>query len=304
MCGDQHLARRQFTQCFLYIFKENEQFFRQNISEKTAKWMSADHTFKVAANIGCMLPDGSWSLQFDSLYIVFNESGQVLTYKLTKGTAISKVEDILKNLRHRLDQQKASCDTIFVDDCCKVRSKLQHIFPNMSVKLDLFHAIQRVTLKVPKDRWHYLSLSFIDDFKMIFRADADQGEIRKMDTPDEQTIMSNLERLTERWKDVKYDNGEAVLNGNVVHEIENLKVHIERGCLSRIPPGGGSTRNENLHKNLRAVIARSRLGCELAEALLATFFYIWNERRSASAFTIRLYKAYPILQSIVTRTRL
>ena len=45
-------------------------------------------------------------------------------------------------LKRRLDQQKASCDTIFVDDCCKVRSKLQQIFPNVLVKLDLFHAIQ------------------------------------------------------------------------------------------------------------------------------------------------------------------
>lgn len=152
----------------------------------------------------------------------------------------------------------------------------------MPVKLDLFHVIQRITSKVPKDRHHYLSSSFIDDFKMIFRADEDQGEIREMDTPDEQTIASNLQHLTERWKDVKYDNGEAVLNENVMHEIDNLKVYIERGCLSRIPPGGGSTRNENLHKHLRAVIARSRLGCELAEALLATFFYIWNERRSTS----------------------
>ena len=268
-------------QCFLYIFKENKQFFRQNMSEKTAKWMSADHTFKVAANIGCMLPDGSWSTQFDSLYIVLNEVGQVLTYKLTKGTAMSRVEDILKNLKCRFDQQKVTCDTIFVDDCCKVRSKLQQIFPNLSVKLDLFHAIQRVTSKVPKDRKHYLSSSFIDDFKMIFRGDLDQGEIREMETPDEQTIMSNLERLTERWKDIKYDTGEAVLNANVMHEIVNLKVHIERGCLSGIPVGGGSTRNENLHKNLRAVIARSRLGCELAEALLATFFYIWNERSAS-----------------------
>ena len=152
-------------QCFLYIFKENEQFFQQSISEKTAKWMSANHTFKVVSNIGCMLPDGSWSTQFDSLYIVLNETGQVLTYKLTKGTALSKVEDIhvLKNLKSRLDQQKASCETIFVDDCCKVCSKLQQIFPNMSIKLDLFHAIQRVTSKVPKDRRHYLSSSFIDD---------------------------------------------------------------------------------------------------------------------------------------------
>ena len=67
--------------------------------------------------------------------------------------------------------------------------------------------------------------------------------------------MSNLEHLTERWKEVNYDNGETVLNENVLHEIENLKVHIERGCLSKISQGGGSTRNENLHKNLRAVIA-------------------------------------------------
>lgn len=73
---------------------------------------------------------------------------------------------------------------------------------------------------------------------MIFQADADQGEIREMDTPDEQTTMSKLECLAERWKDVNYDNGEAVFNGNVLHEIENLKVHIERGCLSRISQGG------------------------------------------------------------------
>ena len=52
--------------------------------------------------------------------------------------------------------------------------------------------------------------------------------------------------------------------------------------LSRIPTGGGSARNENLHKNLRSVIARSKLGCEPAEALLATFFYVWNERRNTS----------------------
>ena len=147
------------VQCFLYIFRENKQFFRQNISEKAAKWMSADHTVKVAANIGCMLPNGSWSTQFDSLYIVMNEIGQVLTYKLTKGTAISKVQDILNNLKRRLDQQKASCDTIFVDD--KVCCKLQQIFPNVLVKLDLFYAIQRVTSKVSKGKRQYLSSSFI-----------------------------------------------------------------------------------------------------------------------------------------------
>ena len=47
-----------------------------------------------------------------------------------------------------------------------------------------------------------------------------------MDTSDEQTIMRNLECLTERLIDVNYGNAEAVLNGNVEHEIEHLKIDI------------------------------------------------------------------------------
>ena len=270
-------------QCFLCVYKENRLFLGQHMSDTTAaSWISADHTFKVAANIGCYLPDGSWANQFDSLFIVLNELGQVLTYKLTKGTAMNKVEDILKNLKCRLEQQGTMCHTIFVDNCCTVRGKFTEIFPDALIKLDLFHAIQRVTSKVPKDRKHYLSPSFINDFRMIFRADGDQGVTREMDTPDEGTLMSNLEKFAERWRHVCYDSGEPVLNGNICRELENLKIHIKKGCLSRIPTGGGSARNENLHKNLRSVIARSKLGCELAEALLATFFYVWNERRNTS----------------------
>ena len=156
---------------------------------------------------------------------------------------MSRVEDILKNLKCRFDQQKVTCDTIFVDDCCKVCSKLQQIFPKCQLSLTCLMPSKELPLKCQRTEKHYLSSSFIDDFKMIFRADADQGEIRAIETPDEQTIMSNLERLTERWKDVKYGTGEAVLNANVMHEIVNLKEHIERACLSGIPVGGGSTRN-------------------------------------------------------------
>lgn len=126
-----------------------------------------------------------------------------------------------------------------------------------------------------------MSSAFINDLKLVFRAEGDSEEERKMSTPNEATILRNVELLQQRWKDIKYDSDEAVLNPDVCNEIEKLKKHINKGCLSRIPPGGGSNRNENLHKNLRAVIARSKLGCELAEALLATFFYIWNERRSS-----------------------
>ena len=46
---------------------------------------SADHTFKVSVNIGFQNPaTGQWEGQYDSLYIVMNEIGQVATWKFTK----------------------------------------------------------------------------------------------------------------------------------------------------------------------------------------------------------------------------
>ena len=287
MYGGLLLAQTQYYSVFNTSLMITSSFFTQYFSESTSQsWISADHTFKNAANIGCNVPDGSWITQFDSLFIVLNEIGQVLTYKLTKGTSLDKVTDILTNLKCRLDKQGSYLSTVFVDNCCQVRLKLGHIFPNVEVKLDLFHAVKRVTAHVPKSGHHYLSSSFINDFKLMFRAEGDCGEERKMDTPDETVIAANMEKLLHRWKDVKYESGETVLNANVCKEMEKLKCHILKGCLSRIPPGGGSNRNENLHRNLRSVIARSKLGCELAEAVLAVFCYIWNERKTSSSLPV------------------
>ena len=42
-----------------------------------------------------------------------------------------------------------------------------------------------------------------------------------------------------------------VLTLDALKEIRNLRVHINRGCLSNIPPGCGTERNENLHKCIR-----------------------------------------------------
>lgn len=93
-------------QCFLYIYNEHKQFFMQHFSETSSEsWISADHTFKVAANIGCNVPDGSWVTQFDSLFIVMNEKGHVMSYKLTKGTSIDNVTDILTSLKLRLEKR-------------------------------------------------------------------------------------------------------------------------------------------------------------------------------------------------------
>ena len=59
-------------------------------------------------------------------------------------------------------------------------------------------------------------------------------------------------------------------------------VHIDKGCLSGIPPGCGTNRNERLHKDLNAHMTNSIYGVELAYALLTSLFFRHNEHISSS----------------------
>ena len=57
---------------------------------------------------------------------------------------------------------------------------------------------------------------------------------------------------------------------------------IDNGCLSGIPPGCGTNRNERFHKDLNSHMTNSRYGVELAYALLTTLFFRHNEHISAT----------------------
>ena len=70
--------------------------------------ISFDHMFKVAANIGYYREDKVWIPQYDSLFIVMNAEGKVLTWQLTKGTSFEQVSNILEdpnNCAQRQGQQ-------------------------------------------------------------------------------------------------------------------------------------------------------------------------------------------------------
>ena len=88
--------------------------------------LSADHTFKVAANIG-FVRDGKWVKMFDSLFLVLNEVGAVMMWILCKGTKFAKVEAPLIRLKERFDKQGSEIQLIAIDNCCKW-SKLILIF--------------------------------------------------------------------------------------------------------------------------------------------------------------------------------
>ncbi len=63
----------------------------------------------------------------------------------------------------------------------------------------------------------------------------------------------------------------------------NIKKHIAQGCLSGIPPGIGTNRNEALHRHLNVYFNKARLGSQTGYALLCLLFWFHNKRSSSSS---------------------
>lgn len=69
--------------------------------------------------------------------------------------------------------------------------------------------------------------------RMVFRDPTDQGDIRKETTPSPDVTFQVP------WEDMKY-NDKPILSPAALKEIKCLLAHVDRGCLSGIPPGGGT----------------------------------------------------------------
>lgn len=86
----------------------------------------------------------TWTKQYDSLFMILNEFGQVLSFEFVKTTAFSSIENHIKSLETFLGN---AVKLIVLDNCCHWKSKIQKHFANADVKLDIFHAIKSITKK-------------------------------------------------------------------------------------------------------------------------------------------------------------
>ena len=68
-------------------------------------------------------------------------------WRLTRTTAFEEIRSLFVGLKDKLSNE---LKRIIVDDCYKVRALHQSVFPGVEVKLDLFHAVQRVSKVIPK----------------------------------------------------------------------------------------------------------------------------------------------------------
>jgi hypothetical protein len=64
---------------FLKRFFRDEQIYINAMSSLSAEMISCDHTFKSACNIGYKrATDGSWINQYNSIFCILNEHGQII----------------------------------------------------------------------------------------------------------------------------------------------------------------------------------------------------------------------------------
>lgn len=260
------------SKCFLATFLLNDQLYLREITSiPTSAAVSFDHTFKVAANIGYLRTDGKWVPQYDSLFVVLNEVGQIITWQLVKGTCFSEIEKLLENIKDR----SQAIQVVYIDDCCKLRRKIHSVFgEDVSVKLDLFHATQRVTRTLRKLNDQFYNC--VQDLRLVFRQDGDSARKRLCDTPDSSILMHHMDEFEKRWKDVRDSKGNTVFTSETTTAINNLKKHIQSGCLSKIPPGAGTNRNERFHHHTNSLFNRSKMGILLAYALLSVVIHAYN----------------------------
>ena len=281
------------SKCFLGEFLEQEQLYlKEMASLPITTSISFDHTFKVASNIGYFREDGKWISEYDALFIVLNENGHVLTWQFTKGTSFAYIQQLLENLKHRTTGSQIQ--TVYIDDCCKLKKKIKRIFgSDVAVKLDLFHAMQRITRTLPKK--HPLMKQCVKELRLVFRCDGDSEEKRLSSTPPPETISKKMELFLDKWMNRTDDTGKRLLKPESISAIENLMHHIRCGCLSGIPPGAGTNRNERLHEHINAYFNRSRIGILLAYALLMVLFQAHNSVvRFSSKTTSRPISASPL----------
>ena len=257
------------------------------MNKRVAKVLSCDHTFKTSKHVGVTREDdGKFVCQFQNVFLGLNENGEVLTWRFTKSTAYSEIDDLIKELKTRFDREGVPLEMIIVDDCCHVRNLYERIFPGVKIRLDLFHACSRIVQTISKKDSY--GKQFSSELSLILRRNGDLGTERTTSTPGSDEIEANLERLLFSWKDR--------LPKETLHQLECLRKHIQKGCLSDIPPGCGTQKNERLHRHInRSLLCGvSKIGPELAIAVMSCALFAWNCKRQINRLTSRAKPVMPV----------
>ena len=72
------------------------------------------------------------------------------------------------------------------------------------------------------------------EYGLVFHRPSDLGEKCNQPTADKEKMLKNLAGFELKWFTKRW-NGNIILNAKGRKALQNIKTHIERGCLSGIP---------------------------------------------------------------------
>ena len=84
------------------------------------------------------------------------------------------------------------------------------------MKLDIFHAIQRITRAVSRN--HALFHVCMNDFRMVFRHRTDIGPKRTMTTPSSTVMLANIDNFVRKWETAE-QNVKQILAPKVIRQL-------------------------------------------------------------------------------------
>lgn len=295
--GDLWPSNSHLEAIFLKDFACQRELYEATMAQLVGAMLSMDHTFKVSTNIGYVrASDNKWVKVYDGLFCVLNEYGQVVAFKMTPNLSFAAVSDLLEQVRDRLNFKEDTKVKLIVDNCCSWRRKLQEVFGvvHSQVFLDLFHGVKRISDTF--DKGNPYTNDMLRDLRCVFRAPGDYDTERMQPTPDVGLMKQQMKAFVDRWSRMESCN-EPLLREKTCDALKNLQKHIDEGCLSEIPPGYSTGRNERLHEFLNnSALNVPHMGPELAHAILSVMFYKWNRERKSSS---TVYDPIPPIWSVV-----
>ena len=106
--------------------------------------ISLDANYKMGKRVVVYDKERGYFRPWVGYITILNEHKQCIWWGMIKNSeSIEEIRPHLVRLKARCEQLGSEIKVIYVDNCCTVRNKLQEIFPNAKICLDLFHWLVR-----------------------------------------------------------------------------------------------------------------------------------------------------------------
>ncbi|KAJ8596101.1 hypothetical protein M405DRAFT_929054, partial [Rhizopogon salebrosus TDB-379] len=216
------------------VFQEFVSGTRERESEEYLRTLSGisisfDNTFRAATKATVTSREKQKSKVLKGGIIsLMNENGEIVSWRFCHGQSNAEISELLEGLKTRCEALDVPPPEIFIaDNCCHVRNAVTVVFPDATMKLDVWHFIMRyVTVILNPSKNPHRKEVVAEISACILKKHAEGGNPAEYWDRNEQET-----RLTFAFEKWSCEGTVWSAGARRVHE-EQLK-HVQKGCLER-----------------------------------------------------------------------